>query len=302
MKYTRHLLTVLLTTAILPFSWAQGIIVNKKDGTQVIYHASEVESITTFDEADEPDEETKDIIIKIGEVQFKMIYVEGGTFMMGATPEQSEWATYDELPAHEVELSSYYISETEVTQDLWEEIVGSIYNYSGGPREGNYPVQNMILVGEEGSVRAFLKELNRRTNHQFSLPTEAQWEYAARGGQKSQGYRFAGCDDSTEVGWTYENSERQVHAVKQKTPNELGIYDMTGNVCEWCSDYYSDTYYGNSPKKDPQGPTEVSDRYVIRGGGFLYGSYSCRVSKRSSSTDNFTYADLGFRIVMKSEE
>lgn len=281
--------------AIAPYtSWAQGIIVHMTDGTEVRYKASEVESITTFGGSVDT-EETKDMVFKVGDVEFKMIYVEGGSFMMGATPEQGDNIGYDELPIHDVQLSSFYIGETEVTQGLWESVMG--VNLSSGIHDPNKPVQNITWT----QCNEFIDALSNETGMQFSLPTEAQWEYAARGGSKSKGYKFAGGNKIEDIAWYFSNSNDTVHAVATKLPNELQLYDMTGNVWEWCYDYYDGDYYSSSSSINPQGP-KTGNRRVYRGGGFRHNANNSRLSLRNHNEESFSYSDIGLRLVLLSKE
>lgn len=207
-------------------------------------------------------------------VQFTMVAVEGGTFKMGATSEQGSDAWEEEKPAHEVTLSDYYIGQTEVTQALWEAVMGS---NPSGHKGDNLPVEQVLW----NDCQEFIQKLNQLTGKQFRLPTEAEWEYAARGGRKSRGYKYAGGNDIGSVAWYDGNSGKETHAVATKQANELGIYDMSGNVWEWCSDWYGD--YTSSSQSDPQGPSSGSRR-VLRGGGYYNLARRCRVSFRGYST------------------
>ena len=185
----------------------------------------------------------------------EMIEVEGGTFMMGDHMEQRA----DALPLHEVTLDTYYVGRTEVTQQLWTAVMG----YNNSYFKGKYrPVETI----DYDEVQAFIIKLNKLTGINFRLLTEAEWEYAARGGNKSKGYIYSGSNDLDEVGWTvYNNVINATHNVANKAPNELGIYDMTGNVWEWCSDYNG--AYTSEPQKNPTGPTWQS-WHQARGGAF----------------------------------
>lgn len=295
MKNMRLFLAVVLMAAMYSVSWAQGIIVHKTDGTEVRFKANEVDKITTY--AEEEPVVTKDIVMKVGNASFKMIYVEGGTFSMGATSEQESDANYDEKPAHSVFLDSYYIGETEVTQELWNEVMNAEYNPSWFVQTSNKPVQNVSKEDCEN----FINSLNKRTSHTFSLPTEAQWEYAARGGSKTKHYKFSGSNSIDEVGWYSDNAEKEVHEVALKLPNELGIYDMTGNVWEWCSDFYDEFYYTNSDFNNPTGPT-TGNYYVFRGGSYDMSERNSRITTRNFRVPTYHYGHLGLRLVMKVEE
>ena len=226
-------------------------------------------------------------------VSFKMIKVEGGTFKMGA---QIIGVNYDseawnnEKPVHSVTLNDYYIGETEVTQKLWEAVMGRNPSYFKGL---NKPVECVTW----NDCQEFIEKLNKLTGKKFRLPTEAEWEYAARGGNKSRGYKYSGSDNVDDVAWYGGNSSSSTHPVGTKSPNELGLYDMSGNVGEWCSDWYGENYYSSSPQTNPTGPTSGSDR-VFRGGSWGSGAISCRVSRRSSISPDIRFNYLGFRLVM----
>lgn len=219
---------------------------------------------------------------------FKMIKVEGGTFTMGCTNEQGGDCNDDESPAHRVTLSDYYMGETEVTQELWQAVMGRNPSYFKG---GSLPVEQVSWY----DCQDFIRKLNQLTGEKFRLPTEAEWEYAARGGNKSRGYKYAGGNDIGSVGW-YRDNSRITHSVKTKQPNELGLYDMSGNVWEWCSDWYDKNYYGNSPQNNPQGPASGSVR-VRRGGSWRNCAISCRGAKRNRSTPGIRFDFVGFRLV-----
>lgn len=221
-------------------------------------------------------------------VSFKMIRVDGGTFTMGATSEQGSVADNNEKPAHQVTLSTYYIAETEVTQELWQAVMGSNpSNFKGA----NRPVEKVSW----DDCKAFISKLNSLTGKNFRLPTEAEWEFAARGGNKTQGYKYSGSNSLGNVAWYDDNSGDETHPVKQKSPNELGLYDMSGNVWEWCEDWFGS--YSSSSQTNPTGASSGSDR-VIRGGGWFNYARCCRVSFRNDFTPDFRYDDLGLRLVL----
>lgn len=219
-------------------------------------------------------------------VQFTMVAVKGGTFTMGATSEQGSDVWDFEKLAHQVTLSDYYIGQTEVTQALWKAVMGSNPSRRIGD---NLPVENVSW----NDCQAFIQKLNQLTGKQFCLPTEAEWEYAARGGRKSRDYKYAGGNNIGSVAWYDGNSGKETHAVATKQANELGIYDMSGNVWEWCSDWYGD--YTSSSQSDPQGPSSGSRR-VYRGGCCYNVARLCRVSIRNYNTPNYRGGDLGLRL------
>ena len=229
---------------------------------------------------------SEDQTFTINGVSFTMKLVEGGTFQMGGNDSD---ASSDEKPVHNVTLSNYYIGETEVTQALWKAVMGS--NPSSFKGE-NLPVEK---VGWN-DCQEFIRKLNQKTGKNFRLPTEAEWEYAARGGKKSKGYKYAG-SNNIGVAWYTDNSSSKTHAVKGKSPNELGLYDMSGNVSEWCSDWYGSDYYGKSSSVNPLGPSSGSMR-VLRGGGWYIDARYCRVSSRGGHFPHGMYGDFGFRLCL----
>lgn len=227
--------------------------------------------------------------ITVKGVSFKMILVEGGTFTMGATSEQGSDALDDERPTHSVTLSDYYIGQTEVTQALWKAVMGSNPSYNTGD---NLPVEE---VSWEDS-QTFIQKLNSLTGLRFALPTEAQWEYAARGGKKSKGYKYAGSNSIGQVAWYDGNSSDKTHAVAIKQPNELGLYDMSGNVWERCQDWYFCTY-SSAAQTNPTGASFGVAR-VYRGGSCYYNAWHCRVSHRSGDGSTSHNVDVGLRLVL----
>lgn len=223
-------------------------------------------------------------------VSFTMKFVEGGTFQMGATSEQGSDVYDNEKPAHSVTLSSYYIGETEVTQALWKAVMGSNPSRFKGD---DLPVEAVSW----NDCQKFIRKLNQKTGKNFRLPTEAEWEYAARGGKNSNGYKYVGSNSIGSVAWYTDNSSCKTHPVKGKVPNELGLYDMSGNLYEWCSDWYVSDYYGKSSSVNPQGPSSGSVR-VLRGGSFGCLAGDCRVSFRYYFDADFRGHGNGFRLVL----
>lgn len=220
-------------------------------------------------------------------VSFNMIHVDGGTFTMGATSEQQN-PEYDESPTHKVTLSSYYIGETEVTQLLWEAVMGTNPSRFKG---GTNPVEQVSWK----DCQKFVSKLSKLTGVTFRLPTEAEWEYAARGGTKSRGYQYSGSNNIGSVAWYEDNSGSKTHPVATKQANELGIYDMSGNVLEWCQDWYGG--YQVSAQTNPTGPSSESRR-VLRGGS--WGGYAryCRVSNRGCRAPDGRDIGFGLRLVL----
>jgi len=222
-------------------------------------------------------------------VSFTMVYVQGGTFTMGATSEQGSDAYSDEKPTHSVTLSSYMIGQTEVTQALWQAVMGN--NPSRFTGDSRRPVE-MVSWDD---CQEFLRKLNSLTGQRFRLPTEAEWEFAARGGNKSNHYKYSGSKNIGDVAWYYHNSSSTTHPVGKLQPNELGIYDMSGNVYEWCSDWYGGNYYSSSPSNNPQGPSSGSFR-VLRGGSWFDDTRYCRVSFRFYDYPVNRYFSIGLRL------
>ena len=221
-------------------------------------------------------------------VSFKMIRVDGGTFTMGATSEQGSDAADDEKPTHSVTLSSYRIGMTEVTQALWQAVMGSNPSHRIG---SNRPVDWVSW----DDCQNFIRRLNTLTGENFRLPTEAEWEYAARGGNKSRGYKYAGSNNIDNVAWYSDNSGSQTHNVATKSPNELGLYDMSGNVWEWCQDWYGS--YSSGSQTNPTGP-ESGDGRVRRGGSWNVIAGGCRVSCRYYDVPTYRGNFMGLRLAL----
>jgi formylglycine-generating enzyme required for sulfatase activity len=223
--------------------------------------------------------------------EIEMILVHGGIFTMGCTGEQGSDCIDDEKPAHQVTVRDFYIGKYEVTQAQWKAITGSNPSHFKGDR---LPVE---LVRWD-DIQEFIRKLNAKTGKNYRLPTEAEWEYAARGGTQSRGYKYSGSNTVGAVAWYWDNSGEATHAVGTKQPNELGIYDMSGNVGEWCSDWGGD--YPSSAQTDPAGPSSGSFR-VGRGGSGGDDAQDVRVSRRNNYMLDSRYIDLGFRLASGSK-
>ena len=215
-------------------------------------------------------------------VQFTMVGVQGGTFQMGSNNGES-----NEKPVHSVTLSDYYIGQTEVTQALWTAVMG--YNNSEDIGD-NFPIEWLDWY----ECQEFITKLNALTGEKFRLPTEAEWEFAARGGNKSKGYTYSGSNNADDVAWYVgTTSSLELHAVGTKKPNELGIYDMSGNVWEWCQDWYGS--YSSSAQTNPTGPAS-GDFRVLRGGGVTNTEEDLRTTNRYYDDPSQDYYLRGFRL------
>ena len=253
-----------------------------------------------------------DLTFTVNGVTFKMIYVQGGSFTMGEckTKKRKRNKYYRGL-AHNVTLSDFYIGETEVTQELWKAVMGDdlyFLDWDKG-RGNNIPVYNMSWY----KGQKFVRKLNDLTGVTFRFPTETEWEYAARGGNQSQGFAYAGSDLPDDVSWHWgnsgdyylkgkwnykklEKSHGRPHPVKTKFPNELGIYDMSGNVQEWCEDWYGN--YNFSERVNPKGPTSGS-RKVVRGGCWEHDADWGLVEHRFGwNSPEYGNDNVGFRLVL----
>lgn len=237
-------------------------------------------------------------------VTFEMIYVKGGSFSMGSTME------HDTGPVHKVTLSDYYIGKFEVTQELWQAVIGTSVEQQ---RDKSNPRASLRGVGPDypiyfvnwNDAQRFCQELSKKTGWKYTLPTEAQWEYAARGGVYQEQYLYSGSRDIDEVAWYRDNSDDSTHPVGMKKPNVLGIYDMSDNVEEWCSDW--DAPYSRDEQTDPTGPAEKPDAdgcygRIVRGGDFSTNAgvgYDCWIAYRSGAGPEYAYSTSGFRVVCR---
>ena len=278
---------------------AQGFRINKTDGTKLYLKDSEVESIELYEADEEPqpgEDEAEKTFTVTGNgktVTFKMKLVEAGTFQMGRAGTE-DVAT----PVHSVTLSkNYYMGETEVTQELWYAVMGQKPTSDGGQWSSTNGLgdKNPAYYVSWNDCQTFITKLNALTGATFRLPTEAEWEFAAKGGNKSKGYTYAGSNTIGDVAWYSDNSSSKTHEVKGKAANELGLYDMSGNVWEWCQDWYGS--YSSEAQTDPTGPTSGSSR-VNRGGSWCSSATHCRVAFRYWNNASFRNISLGLRLAL----
>lgn len=214
------------------------------------------------------------------------VFVTGGSFKMGLGS-----LVESERPAHQVRLDGFYIGKFEVTQAEFASVMGQGGLENFFPGCDSCPVERVSWY----HVVEYLDRLNEITGMKYRLPTEAEWEYAARGGIRSKGYKYSGSNTSETAGWIVGLSDNKTHPVGLKRPNELGIYDMTGNVFEWCSDYYDPQYYSVSPSENPPGPATGTFR-AMRGGSWYYDSSGLRVTDRGKGNPDCRYGFVGFRV------
>ena len=233
-------------------------------------------------------------------INMKMKYVQGGSFMMGCTSEQGDDCNSDEKTLRRVTVSDYYIGVFEVTQGQWEKVMGTSVTQQRNKKDpslslagtgSDYP---MYYVSWEEAM-AFCRELSRQTGKTYTLPTEAQWEYAARGGSQPDGSKYSGSYSVDAVAWYDGNSNSSTHPVGTKRPNALGLYDMSGNVWEWCLDWYGD--YRDYDTENPTGASSGSRR-VLRGGSWRHNAQTCRVSYRNYNSPGNRFSSYGFRVVL----
>lgn len=225
------------------------------------------------------DNSPQELTFTVGEASFTMKKVDGGTFQMGATIEQKNDARENEYPVRSVKLQPFYIGETEVTQNLWYAVMGRNPSRWKG---NDLPVEEINW----DDCQVFILRLNQMTAQKFRLPTEAEWEYAARGGHKSMSYKYAGSDNIEDVAWYHNNSGIRTHPVKSKLPNELGLYDMNGNVYEWCQDVFVEPYRSC-----------IDCSHVMRGGCWQNAARDCRVSS-CGAHGGAGYANIGSRLAL----
>lgn len=222
-------------------------------------------------------------------IELNMTLIKGGSFIMG-----NESSRYDdEKPAHEVRLNDFFMSKNEVTIEQWKTVMKNLPKNLETKECGDCPIHNVSWT----DIQTFLVELNKKTRKKYRLPTEAEWEYAARGGNKSNKFNYSGGNEATQIGWFLENANGKPNSVGKKTPNELGLNDMTGNVREWCSDFYEENYYKNSTQSNPKGGASGTSR-VFRGGDFNDVKEDLSPTLRGSQTENFLDKNLGFRLVL----
>jgi len=284
--------------------WLMGSLI--VGGTAATLWFSKSDILNFFTGKDKPGVKTVQDIPTI-----EMVYVEGGTFRMGSNDGDS-----DEKPVHTVTVDGFYIGKYEVTVSQYLQFAketnshypewlesGSVYNIYHGT-DNHYKKFGSALTNENHPIigiswhdaKAYCEWLSRKTGMKYRLPTEAQWEFAARGGNKSRGYIYSGSYTIGEVAWYTENSNGKTHPVGQKKANELGIYDMSGNVWEWCADWYAGDYYADSPRYNPENKTQTSGRVGRGGGWFSYPGY-CRVADRGSWGPGNRGVYVGFRLL-----
>ena len=271
------------------FFIASNMIVNTMEGpdNEFLYKPVNTNEFTnSFRQLDEQLAKiVYNISFKVNGVRMKMTKVKGGTFRMGSDGEQ---ARPDEVPMHFVTLNDFYIGQTEVTQELWNAVMGNNPSKYKGDK---LPVEQVSW----DDCQAFVTRINAITGQRFRLPTEAEWEYAARGGDKSQGFTFAGSNNPNEVAWIHDNSSHTTHQVATLKPNELGIFDMSGNVWEWCQDWSAN--YTDAITTNPKGAARGTHR-ILRGGAFCYQPQNCRVSTRNREMPSKSFYGLGLRLAL----
>lgn len=254
---------------------------------------------------------------------YNMVKIDGGTFEMGCKPERDGTCNSDETPLHQVSISPFYLSRYEVTYQQFKTFVdstqyqtdaekkGYIYIFTGhawekktglnwrhdvqGQTRSTADYQHPVVHLSQNDAKAYCQWLSKQTGKEYRLPTEAEWEFSARGGKLSKTYRYAGSNDLEKVAWHWGNSDWKTHVVGQKKANELGLFDMSGNVWEWCSDQYDVDYYKSSPNIDPTG-AKLGTYAVLRGGSWNEFSHNCRLAERRAFNPLFCVNDYGFRL------
>jgi len=222
-------------------------------------------------------------------IEAKMVLIEGGSFTMGCVIPNDTECYAQERPRHTVTLNNFYMCKFDVTQKEWKALMGTT---PSGKWCAECPVVNVTWF----DAQQFINKLNQISNKNYRLPTEAEWEYASKGGNKSHGYKYAGGNDATAVAWYDSTIAKEIHPVGQKAANELGLYDMSGDVWQWCSDWFNDKYYSNSPSNNPSGPASGTSRSV-RGGSWWGPLRDCRIANRDQFPPESKDDDVGFRIV-----
>lgn len=258
--------------------------INIRNGSTVFFYETPVQTQLRKKAAEEKMLERESNIKALFEST--LVTVQGGIYEMG-----SETEDRDEKPVHRVNISSFFIGKFEVTQGQWKAIMDKNPSEFKGCDE--CPVERVSW----NDVQSFLGKLNQLTGKNYRLPTEAEWEYAARGGSVSKGYNFSGSNFLNEVAWFGDNSDSKTHPVGQKLPNELGLYDMSGNVDEFCSDWYGESYYSISPEQNPKGLNR-GEYKVVRGGSWYYNKENCRISNRLKIELSDSFNVDGFRLAL----
>ena len=232
-------------------------------------------------------------------INMKMIWVEGGDFLMGCTSEQGNCDS-DEQNVRRVTVDGFYIGMLEVTQSQWEKVLGTSVTQQRNKADPDWPFYGVgpdypMYYVSWNEAMEFCRLLSNKTGRTYTLPTEAQWEYAARGGNKNEGAKYAGSNMIDAVAWYTDNSGSSTHIVGSKRANALGIYDMSGNVWEWCKDWYANAYVSYDTN-NPVGPSS-GDHRVYRGSSWYSTASSCRVANRNYSSPGYREGHIGFRVV-----
>ncbi|WDE99316.1 SUMF1/EgtB/PvdO family nonheme iron enzyme [Lentisphaera profundi] len=264
---------------------------SSKEGKEIIHASEKIDENKAL-----PENKKYSLSAEMQSLLLKdMIWVEGGEFQMGSDDPD---ALPREGPVHTVSLDGFYIGKTEVTQAVFEELMGWNYSYNPGP-------ENAVNHISWFNMQLFIKRLNHTTGKKFRLPTEAEWEYAAKGGQKSKNYTYSGSNNIDDVAWYAGNAKNKSHPVAKKKPNELGLYDMTGNLWEFCLDDMSRKAYTKEARNNPiMGDITKMDRpamKVLRGGGYEFLADESEVYRRDGATNNVRLPDVGFRLAMSKE-